>query len=47
MHGSFSLMSLLILDFSNIVPKSIIKQLAESDDQEVVREVQVCDFYNI
>lgn len=29
--------------FSNIISKSLIKQLAESDDQEVVREVQ--EFY--
>jgi len=37
------------LYFSNIVPKSIIKQLAESDDQEVVREVQefYADYYAV
>ncbi|XP_057301804.1 vacuolar protein sorting-associated protein 45-like [Hydractinia symbiolongicarpus] len=29
--------------FSNVVPKSYVKQLAEADDQEVVREVQ--EFY--
>lgn len=29
------------IDFSNIVDMGKIKHLAESDDQEVVREVQV------
>lgn len=27
-------------DFSNVVSKASVKQLAESDEQEVVREVQ-------
>ena len=31
----------LSLDFSNVVPKSIVKSLAEADDQEVVKEIQV------
>jgi vacuolar protein sorting-associated protein 45 len=31
------------LDFSNIIAKADIKTLAESDEQEVVREVQ--EFY--
>ena len=31
----------LFLDFSNVISKQDIKILAEADDQEVVREVQV------
>ena len=30
------------LDFSNVVQKSMVKALAEADDQEVVKELQVC-----
>lgn len=28
-------------DFSNIIPKTDIKQLAECDEQEIVKEIQV------
>jgi hypothetical protein len=31
----------LIADFSNVISKQEVKILAEADDQEVVREVQV------
>ena len=31
-------------DFSNVVQKSMVKALAEADDQEVVKEVQVYTF---
>ena len=33
----------MITDFSNIIAKADVKTLAESDEQEVVREVQ--EFY--
>ena len=32
---------LFALDFSNVISKQDVKTLAEADDQEVVREVQV------
>jgi len=35
--------SLVISDFSNILSKIAIERLAEADEYEVVREVQVCD----
>lgn len=31
----------VFLDFSNVISKQDVKVLAEADDQEVVREVQV------
>ena len=31
-------------DFSNVVQKSMVKALAEADDHEVVKEVQVTDY---
>ena len=31
----------LLSDFSNVISKQDVKTLAEADDQEVVREVQV------
>lgn len=31
---------MVLLDFSNVVPKADVKTLAECDEQEVVREVQ-------
>ena len=30
-----------VLDFSNVISKQDVKTLAEADEQEVVREVQV------
>lgn len=35
------MISLVFLDFSNVISKQDVKVLAEADDQEVVREVQV------
>lgn len=35
------LISFAFLDFSNVISKQDVKVLAEADDQEVVREVQV------
>ena len=31
----------IFLDFSNVISKQDVKTLAEADEQEVVREVQV------
>lgn len=36
----------MFLDFSNAIEKNYVKQLAESDDQEVVKEVHVGLIYN-
>lgn len=36
------LLSFIYLDFSNILSKVAIERLAEVDEYEVVREVQVC-----
>ena len=36
---SYFFLLILLLDFSNIIAKADIKLLAESDEQEVVREV--------
>lgn len=35
------MISFAFLDFSNVISKQDVKVLAEADDQEVVREVQV------
>ena len=35
------LVCICISDFSNVISKQDVKTLAEADDQEVVREVQV------
>lgn len=39
--GKCKLISFAFLDFSNVISKQDVKVLAEADDQEVVREVQV------
>ncbi len=36
-----------MIDFSNILTKSAIEGLAEADEYEVVREVQVCPLIRI
>ena len=41
LNKTFSQKCVILLDFSNIISESVVKQLAEADDQEVVREVQV------
>lgn len=38
---SYELLLIIILDFSNILSKTVIERLAEVDEYEVVKEVQV------
>lgn len=43
LRAFYHYLNVCIQDFSNVISKQDVKVLAEADDQEVVREVQVSD----